>query len=217
MIDPNSYSIMIRKVTTDNESQFEATVAELPDVVVYSDTYDDAYQSALHAIQDLAALAAERNRPFPVPRTIPDDYSGRVTLRMAPSMHRIVAELSDRAHLSLNQFLVTAIAYYCGAVENQAPYEMMRTDVINLQYASAVNAKNQAWGTVPMTGTKVDWLASYSNFGNVAFVTTGALHGMQNVPSIPPFVHTTHGSSKATGIITKFHGGAYPVKASETH
>ena len=65
MIDPYEYSITIKKVTLDGEKVFEATIAELPDVFEYGQSYKEAYELAIDTITTAAAAKpAYRNLWF---------------------------------------------------------------------------------------------------------------------------------------------------------
>ncbi|MCP4398932.1 MAG: hypothetical protein GY801_16735 [bacterium] len=67
MIDPYEYSITIKKVSIDNERLFEATIAELPDVVEYGQTYKDVYELAIDTITTSTNMCRESDTPFPLP------------------------------------------------------------------------------------------------------------------------------------------------------
>ena len=67
MFDPHEYTITIKKVFVDGEHLFKATIQELPDVVEYGQTYDEAYQLAIDTITTAAAMCAESHTPFPQP------------------------------------------------------------------------------------------------------------------------------------------------------
>ncbi len=67
MIDPHEYSITVKKVLVDGEPLFKAIIKELPDVVEYGQTYDEAYGLAIDTISTAAMMCAESNTPFPQP------------------------------------------------------------------------------------------------------------------------------------------------------
>ncbi len=121
-IDPHAYNITIRRAAFDGEALFEARVKELPDLVEYGESFDEAYDLAVDAIDTAAAAFAEKGRMFP-PAVVPvDDYSGRVTLRLPRSLHRALAESADEEGVSLNQHLVSILSYFSGfAAGQQAP------------------------------------------------------------------------------------------------
>ena len=121
-IDPHAYNITIRRATFESEVLFEARVKELPDLVEYGESFEEAYDLVVDAIDTAAAAFAEKGRAFP-PAVVPvDDYSGRVTLRLPRSLHRALAESADDEGISLNQHLVNVLSYYSGfAAGQQAP------------------------------------------------------------------------------------------------
>lgn len=113
-IDPRAYNISIRMDRFDNEELFEARVRELPDLVEYAETYEDAYDLALDTIATAAEAFAEQGRSFPEASVPADDFSGRITLRLPRSLHRTLAETSDREGVSLNQYIVNVLSYFSG-------------------------------------------------------------------------------------------------------
>ena len=67
MIDPAKYIISIKKVFIDDEWLFRATVKELPHVAEYAESYGEAYDLALDAIETLSEMAQQAGREFPEP------------------------------------------------------------------------------------------------------------------------------------------------------
>jgi predicted HicB family RNase H-like nuclease len=115
MTDPNKYSITCRLERVDDEDIFVARVLELPDVVGYGETRGDAAEAALDAIQGLQELAADQGRDFPEPQKLaPEDFSGRVTLRMSSNLHWQVSVLAQQFGTSLNAYLCEAVAERVG-------------------------------------------------------------------------------------------------------
>lgn len=113
-IDPHAYNISVRRGRFDDEVLFEARVRELPDLVEYAETYEDAYDLALDSIVTAAEAFAEQRRSFPEASVPFDDFSGRITLRLPRSLHRALAETADREAVSLNQYLVNVLSYFAG-------------------------------------------------------------------------------------------------------
>ena len=113
-IDPHAYNISIRRGDFEGDTLFEARVKELPDLHAYGDTYAEAYDLAVDAIETAAAAYADQGRRFPKALVPVDDYSGRVTLRLPRSLHRALAETAEDEGVSLNQHLVSALSYHSG-------------------------------------------------------------------------------------------------------
>ena len=113
-IDAQAYSIVVRRAEFEGETLYEARVRELPDLVEYGETREEAYDLALDAIETTAAAFAERGRAMPAPLEPADDYSGRVTLRVPRSLHRALAEAAEAEGVSLNQHMVNVLTYFAG-------------------------------------------------------------------------------------------------------
>ncbi len=116
MINPHDYKITIRHGVFEGEPCFEARVKELPDVVEYGDTAEEAYALAIDTIETTAEILAEKGRRMPRPMEIPDDYSGRVTLRLPKTLHRSLAQAADDEGVSLNAYLVYVLTNFSGMV-----------------------------------------------------------------------------------------------------
>lgn len=120
--NPHRYTITIKLVTLDEGDQFEAVVAELPDLVEYGETCEQAYALVADSIEELYKAAKEQGRDFPAPaasRAI-EEYSGRITLRMAKSLHASASRLADMDSVSLNSWIVEAVAARVGADVSRA-------------------------------------------------------------------------------------------------
>jgi len=172
MIDPTRYSITVRRVTVDGELIWRASVTELPDLAEYGEDAHSAYDAALEAIKDLHAAAQADGLPFPDPAAEVEEYSGRITLRMPPSLHAKAAAFADRETTSLNQYLCLVLSSTIGAAAE--PAEVWEKS------ASWVAERNVTWqakvqGHAPITGGsagmafRADRLRAHSAF---SFVNT---------------------------------------------
>ncbi len=118
-IDAHAYNITVRRGEFDGEVLFEARVKELPDLAEYADTYEEAYALAVDAIETTAEALAQNGRSMPLASVPADDFSGRVTLRLAKSLHRSLTETAEAEGVSLNQHLVNILTYYSGFAVGQ--------------------------------------------------------------------------------------------------
>jgi predicted HicB family RNase H-like nuclease len=114
MTDIDKYTISVRNGVFEGEVCFEAKVLELPDVAEYADSGEEAYALAIDAIQTIAQIFAEANRPMPSAVRREEVYSGRVTLRLPKSLHRAIAEQALEEGISLNQQIVGSLTYSSG-------------------------------------------------------------------------------------------------------
>jgi hypothetical protein len=134
MTDPSAYGIVVRRRTIDGEEVCEARVRELPDLAEYADTPDEAYVLAIDAIATTAEILADHGKTMPPPLEPVDDWSGRVTLRLPKSLHRLVSETADDEGCSLNQHIVNVLSYFSG-------------------YAHAEQAAEAHWQSAPKDST----------------------------------------------------------------
>lgn len=132
--DARAYNITVRWGEFEGDSLFEARVKELPDLVEYAESYEEAYELAIDAIETTAAAMAERGASMPIPLEPADDFSGRVTLRISRSLHRALAEAADSEGVSLNQHLVNVLTYFSGfaagmvSAEGKTPWQTVETE-----------------------------------------------------------------------------------------
>lgn len=114
MTNATRYSIAVRQTEVDGELFFEGRVKEFPDLVVYESSHSEAYEAALALIEDsLEILACEGTR-IPVPIEREAEYSGRVTLRLPKSIHKVLAEAAESDDCSLNQYIVNSLCEAIG-------------------------------------------------------------------------------------------------------
>lgn len=113
-MNANLYNISVRQIEVDGQELFEARVRELPDVVDFGETWQEAYELAVDTIKTTAECMAEQGRRMPEPAVVENDYSGRVTLRVPKALHRRLADQAETENISLNQYLVSLLAYHAG-------------------------------------------------------------------------------------------------------
>ncbi len=117
-IDAHAYGVTIRRDTFEGETLYEARVREFPDLVTYGDSHEEAYALMLDAIETTAKAFAEMGRLVPPVHHVPDDFSGRVTLRLPKTLHRAIAMAAEAEGVSLNQHLVNILSYFSGYCAN---------------------------------------------------------------------------------------------------
>ena len=64
-INAHTYNISIRQDTFEGEVLFEARVKELPDLAEYGESYEEAYDLAVDAIETAHKAFAQKGRVFP--------------------------------------------------------------------------------------------------------------------------------------------------------
>lgn len=98
-----------RLVTPDEDGTFFAEILEFPGCIATGDTREEALDSLEEvAIGWLEGMLASR-QPIQPPQQ-QTDYSGKLLVRMPRSLHRKLATAAVRDGVSLNQYIVSAVA-----------------------------------------------------------------------------------------------------------
>lgn len=115
------YPVVLTSLTSEEGGGWFAEIKELPGCAADGETPQEAIESNEESKRLWISTALEHGRRIPPPETDEQgEYSGRLTLRMPKTMHRKVAELARREGISLNQFLLAAIAFEAGLFESGA-------------------------------------------------------------------------------------------------
>lgn len=96
------YKLVIQK---DPHGGFFAEVEELDGCMTQGETYDEAYNNLLEAMEGWLEVAIERNISIPEPE-IETEYSGRFTVRIPKSLHKKLAQRARSENVSLNQYAI---------------------------------------------------------------------------------------------------------------
>ena len=110
------YPITIETLAEDDGGGYAAYCSAFYGLLGDGETPQDAYEDFI----DVLTMAVEDhiNNSGELPKTNRIDeeseYSGRVSLRMPKSTHRLVSLSAVRDGVSLNAFIVSAIQYYLG-------------------------------------------------------------------------------------------------------
>ncbi|MFA5826086.1 MAG: toxin-antitoxin system HicB family antitoxin [Gallionellaceae bacterium] len=141
--DPESYTITIRKEADDGEILYVGRVAEFPNISAFTETFEAAHALVLDSIQTLKKIAEETGAEFPLPYPVlSDEFSGRVTLRISKSLHAKVSRLAAQEDISVNQYLVTAIASYTGEADGIARVVSEAANMLGRVVINAVTSVN---------------------------------------------------------------------------
>jgi predicted RNase H-like HicB family nuclease len=88
---------------------YNAEILEFPGCVSQGETVQEAYDNLEDAAYAWLEAALELGQSIPPPAEN-QGYSGKIALRLPRSLHRQAAMMADRDGVSLNQYLVVAIA-----------------------------------------------------------------------------------------------------------
>lgn len=154
--DPESYTITIRKEDCYGEILYVGRVAEFPNISAFEETFETARALVIDAIQTLKKIADEAQADFPLPYPAPsDEFSGRITLRLPKSLHAKVSRMATQDDISVNQYLVTAIASYVGEADGISRVVSEAVNLLEHVVSNAVTNVVTVWRTAQFIQSNV--------------------------------------------------------------
>jgi len=107
------YTITLKRGSGDGEKYWVARVVELPHCLTHGATPEEALKDIEDAKREWLKSNLEDGLPIPEPTK----FTGQYHLRMPPSLHEALALKSESEDVSLNQFMITALARAVGYAE----------------------------------------------------------------------------------------------------
>jgi len=106
------YHVILEQWDDGDGPYWVARVVELPHCLIHGDTPPEAASEIVEVMRDWIKSNLERGLKIPEP--IPHKYSGQIRLRMSPSLHRLISNRAKVERISVNQYMVTALAKSVG-------------------------------------------------------------------------------------------------------
>jgi len=106
------YHIILEPWDDEQGVYWVARVAELPHCLIHGDTPEEAIREIEEVKRDWIKSNLERGLKIPEP--ISRKYSGQISLRIPPSLHKLLSDIATVQEVSLNQFMTTALAREAG-------------------------------------------------------------------------------------------------------
>ena len=106
------YHIILEPWDDEQGVYWVARVAELPHCLIHGDTPEEAIREIEEVKMDWIKSNLERGLKIPEP--ISRKYSGQISLRIPPSLHKLLSDIATVQEVSLNQFMATALAREAG-------------------------------------------------------------------------------------------------------
>ena len=107
---------MTIKYRSDQGGYFVASYIELPDLSMTGDTPEAAVKELLIEKPEWFETCLKLEIPIPNPIE-PQKYSGKIILRMPPSLHESLIHNAELEGVSLNQYMVSSLARCAGQDE----------------------------------------------------------------------------------------------------
>lgn len=103
------YGIIIKHMCDESGTYFYASVLELDGCQSTGDTYQEAYESLLEAMEGWIETKLENGISIPAPIDT-NNFSGRFALRLPKSLHSRLALEAKKEGVSLNQYALYKLA-----------------------------------------------------------------------------------------------------------
>ncbi|MBD9987931.1 type II toxin-antitoxin system HicB family antitoxin [Citrobacter portucalensis] len=119
MFNAEEYTISVRKERMDGDVYWVARVEELPDIMEFGDTREDAYNLAIDTLTVGQEMCLAEGTAFPAPKVFQEpNVSGRITLRLPKSVHANCIRRAEEEEVSLNSYILTCITSYRSVQES---------------------------------------------------------------------------------------------------
>jgi predicted HicB family RNase H-like nuclease len=111
------YTVVIER-RDDQGTYYVARVLELPDLLMTGVTPEEALAELESEKREWIEKYLELGNRMPVPLKS-HSYSGKIILRMSPSMHESLTRMAELEGVSLNHYIVAALSRTLGYDESQ--------------------------------------------------------------------------------------------------
>jgi predicted HicB family RNase H-like nuclease len=106
------YTIILERWDDAKNPYWVARVAELPHCMIHGDTPEEAIKEIEEVKKDW--ITSNLKRGLNIPEPSPRKYSGKMILRISPTLHKLLAHRAEVEGMSLNQYMSTALATSVG-------------------------------------------------------------------------------------------------------
>ncbi len=106
------YNVIVEQWDDGAGPYWVARVVELPHCLIHGGTPEEAIKEIEEVKRDWIKSNLERGLKIPEP--VSHKYSGQIRLRIPPSLHKTITDRAKVEGVSLNQYMVTAIAKSVG-------------------------------------------------------------------------------------------------------
>ena len=106
------YTIILERWDDGKGPYWVARVAELSHCMISGETPEEAIKEIETVKKEW--IKSNLKRGLPVPEPSPRNYSGKMILRISPSLHKLLVQRAEVEGMSLNQYMSTALATSVG-------------------------------------------------------------------------------------------------------
>jgi predicted RNase H-like HicB family nuclease len=113
------YSVRLYKLGDEYGGGWGAEVSELKGCFSDGETPEEAINNLKDAILGWIEIAKEDGKTIPPPNIhSEEEYSGKFTVRVPKSIHKLLVEKAEQEGVSLNSYINTVLSYNMGLMQN---------------------------------------------------------------------------------------------------
>ena len=146
-----NYASEISVIPEDEGGGFLACIPLLPGCMTDGETVEEAYANLQDAKREWIIDMLDRGMPINEPNMKPR-FSGRFVVRVPKTLHRLLAEESEREGISLNQFVNNSLAFVVGqkacTLKNSSPIRLYWGALASIRKACLLQQRLQQTGFV---------------------------------------------------------------------
>ncbi len=110
--DSLPYNIALEPWDDGDGPYWVARVVELPYCAIHGDTPEEALEEIKTVKREWLETSIELGNQIPGP--VSREYSGQISLRLSPTLHKLLSERASIEDISLNQYMNTLLAQSVG-------------------------------------------------------------------------------------------------------
>lgn len=119
----NNYQFKVFEIQIENGVEWGAECVEVPNIVGGGESPNEAVEEAKENLEVYFDFLRSQNKPIPSPsKSEEDNYSGKLLLRMAKTLHYKLDQLSSKEGVSLNSLITGILHSYVGAQDMKVVY-----------------------------------------------------------------------------------------------
>ena len=110
------YAVKVEPQDDGKGIYYVAKVVELPNLIMTGETREEALKDLEAVKKEWIQTYLELGNKMPVP-LVSRKYSGKIIVRMPPTLHEVLAKLAENEGVSFNQYMISSLARCAGQDE----------------------------------------------------------------------------------------------------
>ena len=110
------YTVNVEPQDDGKGIYYVAKVVELPNLIMTGETREEALKDLEAVKKEWIQTYLELGNKMPIP-LVSRKYSGKIIVRMPPTLHEVLAKLAENEGVSFNQYMISSLARCAGQDE----------------------------------------------------------------------------------------------------